>query len=61
MNAQAFTDMLEQFYQPFWEYFYPNGTIFQQNGALAHNNNHTKDFFMEEEMLVLNGLLAHQT
>ncbi len=44
--------MLDQTYEPV-EKYYPRGGIFQQDGAPAHTAVFIKEYFMEEDMLVM--------
>lgn len=53
MNAQAYTDLLDQHYHPFVEEFHPRGVILQQDGPLARSGWHTKDYFLSEAMDVM--------
>ncbi len=45
--------MLDDVYQPYVKKYYPNGNIFQQNGAPAHTALYTQEYFVEEGMCVL--------
>lgn len=43
--------MLEESLLLWAELHYPFGSIFQQDDTLEHTAGHTKEFFMEEDML----------
>ena len=53
VDAAAYTAMLDEVYQPWVEEYYPNGNIFQQDGAPSHTALHTKKYFASEAMDVL--------
>ena len=50
MNAVAYTSMLQDYFFPFAEKFYPEGCVLQQDNAPAHSARHTRDFFMDMEV-----------
>ena len=47
MDAMGYNTMLESALQPFIEDYYPEGLIFQQDGAPAHRANTTMDYFFD--------------
>lgn len=53
INSVKYCDMLEDHFLPFRDEYYPNGCIFQQDGAPAHTANHTKEFFVDNTVTVL--------
>ena len=53
VDAVRYSQMLDDGYKPYVEEYYPNGNIFQQDGALAHTALYTKEFFMEKGICVL--------
>ncbi len=53
VDAVRYCQMLDDVCPPYVEEYYPNGNIFQQDGAPAHTALYTKECFMEERMCVL--------
>ena len=53
IDAVHYCSMLDRVYQPYVEKHYPKGGIFQQDGAPAHTAVYTRDYFMMEDMLVI--------
>ncbi len=53
VDAVQYCSMLDQTYQTYVEKYYPRGGIFQQDGVPAHTALFTKEYFMEEDMLVM--------
>ena len=53
IGAVKYCKMLDEFFQPYVEKFYPNGVVFLQEGAPAHTVIHKKDYFTTEDMLVM--------
>ena len=45
--------MLDDYYQPYVEKFYPRGDVSQQDGAPAYTALYTKEYFTTEDMLVM--------
>ena len=45
LNSEEYISMLEEHLLPFTEEKYPQGFIFQQDGAPAHTSQATRDFF----------------
>lgn len=55
IDAVAYADMLETTFVPFMEEYYPNGMVFLQDDAPAHNAKHTK-YLLYDGRDGLNGL-----
>ncbi len=53
IDAVKYCNMLDEYYQLYVEQYYPNGNVFQQNGAPAHTATHKREYFMEEAMTVV--------
>ncbi len=53
VDKVRYCQMLDDVYQPYVKKYYPNGNIFQQNGAPAHTALYTQEYFVEEGMCVL--------
>jgi len=52
LNSQKYTEVVDSFI-PFADGIYPNGWIFQQDGATPHTSHHTRNFFRDENIQVL--------
>ena len=50
MNAVAYKSMLEEFFFPFMNEYYPDVCVLQQDKASVHFVRHTRDFYMEMEV-----------
>ena len=53
LNAVACTNMLEEYLLPFAVEYHSGVCVLQQNNALAHSARHTREFFMESEVMDL--------
>lgn len=50
LNAALCIQMLQAHLEPFMEEHYPNGCVFQQDGAPAHSAKFTRDYFADAEI-----------
>lgn len=53
LNAVAYTNILSNLLEPFLVDHYPNGFIFQQNGAPVHTAVHTRQYFMDAGIVTM--------
>ena len=53
IGAVQYTELLAEHLLPFLEDAYPRGAVFQQDNAPAHSAMHTRDWFMENEVVTM--------